>query len=210
MIDPPELSISSCSSTQADIVYVGFWRRFAAACIDWMLILTILGTVLTPLLAVASLAILIKTGGGFLSSSTIAFLLLMLPLGLYFAWMHSRPAQATLGKMAVGIKVCRPNGSVIDFGQSCMRWLGLLVAALPAGIGLMAAGITERKRGWHDRWTDTVVVDRWAFTDHPERQQPNLDTLSKIVIIFHAITLLLVICVLAFFVLVMSNYPGIF
>ncbi len=214
MTDPAVFPAPGCTVAPAGIVYVGFWRRFAAASIDWTIILAVCGTVLPPLFAIAALAIAIQADGGWFSSSVVALLLvvvlLMVPLGLYFAWMHARPAQATLGKMAVGIKVCRPDGSIIDFGQGYRRWLGLLVAALPAGIGLMAASTAQRKRGWHDGWVDTVVVDRWAFTDHPERQQPGLDVLSKIVIVFHVVTTLVVVGVLAFFVFVISHYPGVF
>ena len=41
-------------------------------------------------------------------------------------------------------------------------------------IGFFFAGWTERKQALHDFVAGTLVVDRWAFTDQPEKQQRQL------------------------------------
>ena len=105
--------------------------------------------------------------------------------------MHSRPAEATLGKMAVGIKVARSDGSRISFGRGILRWLALFVSALPLGLGFLMAAFTERKQALHDILCDTIVVDRWAYTDKPELQTRGLDGVTIAVLAILGVMLLL-------------------
>ena len=44
------------------------------------------------------------------------------------------------------------------------------------------AAFTERKQGLHDMLCDTLVVDKWAFTEHPEWQQRNLGTVTTVIL----------------------------
>ena len=59
------------------------------------------------------------------------------------------------------------------------------------------AGFTERKRALHDMMCDTVVVDKWAFTAHPQLQRRELGTVTVIVLVLFG--LLLVVGILAAF-----------
>jgi hypothetical protein len=59
-------------------------------------------------------------------------------------------------------------------------------------IGFLMAGLTERKQGLHDLIAGTLVVDRWAFTSFPERQQRGLSGCLIIFIIFVVGSLLLI------------------
>lgn len=49
------------------------------------------------------------------------------------------------------------------------------------------AGMTQRKQAPHDKVCETLVVDRWAFTDHPERQSTGLDTVTIVVLAIYAV-----------------------
>ena len=49
---------------------------------------------------------------------------------------------------------------------------------------------TERKQAPHDMVCDTLVVDKWAFTDHPERQQQGLGTVTVVVLVLFGLFLL--------------------
>ena len=62
------------------------------------------------------------------AGASVSFMLLYygISLGLpalYFAWMHSCPTQASLGKMAVGARVVRGNGDPVGFGRALLRYL---------------------------------------------------------------------------------------
>jgi uncharacterized RDD family membrane protein YckC len=50
-----------------------------------------------------------------------AFLLLILPVGLYFALFECLPGQATLGKRRLGIRVAGADGRRISLGRSLLR-----------------------------------------------------------------------------------------
>ena len=188
---------------RTDIVYAGFWRRVAAYQLDSF----ILG--IASYIVIIPFAMIIGIGGQYASTlqqddpsaffmSIVPMMILMYLLifaiqAVYFAWMHSRPAQATLGKMAVGIKATNADGSRISFGKGILRWLSMFVSALLLGFGFLMAGFTDRKRALHDIMCDTVVVDRWAYTTHPQLQERGLDGVTiAILIVLGLITLFFV------------------
>ena len=107
----------------------------------------------------------------------------------YFGWMHSSSSMATLGKMAIGIKVVREDGSRISFMRGMGRYFALIVSSIPLGLGFVMAGFTERKRALHDMMCDTVVVDKWAFTAQPELQRRELGTVTIIVLVLFGLLL---------------------
>ena len=116
----------------------------------------------------------------------------------YYAWFHASNSQATLGKMAVGIKVVRGDGSRITLARGVGRYFGFMLSSLTLGIGLLMAAFTERKQALHDILCDTLVVDRWAFTDHPEWQRRELGTVTVVVLaLFGAMMALVVVMLLA-------------
>lgn len=174
------------------VVYAGFWKRYAAMFIDYMIVI-----VVTMVSIVATMAV---AGGvnAFAAQSTpnpgaIGVLLLSvygIPIlfqAVYFSWMHASQRQATLGKMAVGIKVARSDGQPVTLGRSVGRWALLFVIYLAScGLGTLVSGIwvavSERKQALHDLACDTLVVDKWAFTAHPERQNEEVGSVTIVMI----------------------------
>ena len=106
---------------------------------------------------------------------------------LYFGWMQSSNSMASLGKMAVGIKVVRTNGERLSFWRSFLRYVAMILFTLvTCGLGMLISGLmvafTERKQGVHDMVCDTLVVDKWAFTNHPEWQRRELGTVTIVIL----------------------------
>ncbi len=64
----------------------------------------------------------------------------------YYAGMVSSSKQATLGKLAMGIKVVDLNGRRIGFGRACGRELGKILSGLIFLVGYIMAATTERKQ----------------------------------------------------------------
>src|SRR5690606_19662307 len=64
-------------------------------------------------------------------------------------------------------------------------------------IGFLLAAFTERKRALHDMVADTLVVDRWAWTEHPERQQRHVGVAAIVVACFALLALVAVLGILA-------------
>lgn len=170
------------------VVYAGFWRRLAALCIDSILVGIVFyalffGGLMTLGGGLAAFenpdALGAGAIGGFLVAIYVAYPVIS---ALYFVGMESSGTQATLGKMAVGIKVTDADGRRISRGRGLGRWASHLLCYMTLYIGYIMAAFTERKRGLHDMVASTLVVDRWAFTQEPGRQQKGLGAVTVIVL----------------------------
>lgn len=77
---------------------------------------------------------------------------------IYYALMESSARQATLGKMALGIKVVNYNGQRLDFSKALLRNLSKIISGFILGIGYLMIIFDDRKQGLHDKIADTFVV----------------------------------------------------
>lgn len=168
-------------SNTGDIVYAGFLRRWAAVFLDGFLVgivAQILATMLGAVFAVGMMSALQDSDGtptpAVLGLYMLIYMVYFVLAGLYYALMESSSSQATIGKMALGIKVTDRNGHRLSFGHALGRWFSAALSHLTLWIGFLMAGFTDRKRALHDLVAGTLVVDKWAFTPHPERQQRGL------------------------------------
>ena len=166
-----------------DVVDAGFLRRWAALFIDNL----ILSAGLFGLMMVV--LVLVGVGGGFQALQALdgeeppawfwatyggMFLVYYLGAALYYSLMEGSAQQATLGKMALGIKVTDLDGRRLTRAQALMRWFAAALSYLTLYIGFLMAAFTERKQALHDMVVGTRVVDKWAYTEFPERQQRGL------------------------------------
>ena len=167
-----------------DVVYAGFWKRYAAYFIDYILL-----TVVTlPLSMIINVMGAGSGNEGVQVALTLVVMLLSLVISIgYYAGFHASRGGATLGKMAVGIKVVRGNGERISFLRAFCRYLATIVSSLILMIGFIMAAFTERKQALHDMMCDTLVVDKWAFTEHPELQQRGLGTVTIVILVIAAL-----------------------
>jgi uncharacterized RDD family membrane protein YckC len=146
--------------------YGGFWIRLLAFIID----ATIVKVASWPLFFLTmrqGITEIIRNHSGEPDPATIMalvsggamFLLSTFTLGwLYEAFMLSSDRQATLGKMALGLKVTDLNGQPISFGRATGRHFAKFLSGLVACIGFIIAAFTERKQALHDMLASTLVV----------------------------------------------------
>lgn len=176
-----------------EVVYAGFWRRAAALFIDALLIGIVYYVFLfvgMRLIGVGSMASLenpdamLGTLGVFMVAGYVVYPIVS---ALYYVGMESSSTQATLGKMAVGIKVTDADGHRLGKGRALGRWASHLLCYITLYIGYIMAGFTDRKRGLHDMVANTLVVDRWAYTHDPGRQRKGLGPVAIIVLILGAL-----------------------
>ncbi|HNR91151.1 MAG TPA: RDD family protein [Dokdonella sp.] len=128
-------------------IHAGFWRRVAAYLIDSLILWlpsVIIGIV--PLLG---------------------WIAVMVGRWLYFALMESSPQQATLGKLAMGIKATDDCGNRLDFGRATGRYFAGALSTLILYIGYALVGWTARKQGLHDLVAGTCVVFREVEPGRP-------------------------------------------
>lgn len=134
--------------------YAGFWVRFAAMFIDGILAFTVnFGIGLFAGIAFGN-----RTDGG--STAAMIFLVYILPQVIwtsYYTFFIGKYG-ATPGKMAVGIKVIRPDGQPISFLRAFGRYWSYWLSYIPIGIGFIMAGFDDEKRALHDRVCDTRVI----------------------------------------------------
>lgn len=134
--------------------YAGFWKRAVAWLIDFFALMGI-GMFLGLFVA------LVATAGSEQIRSALQLGLQCLGLAVhicYFAGLESSKYQATLGKLAMGIKVTDLEGGRITFLNALGRLLAKILSALPLGIGFLMAGFTARKQALHDMIASTLVV----------------------------------------------------
>jgi uncharacterized RDD family membrane protein YckC len=138
--------------------YGGFWIRFAGVFIDGILLqivkisisLLFLGTVISPLARLRPNTALTGTMLTLTFVSTLIAFLYEVIMIRYFG--------ATLGKMAVGVRVVRTDGSGLGWGISIGRYFMKIVSGVILMIGYIMAGFDDEKRALHDRVCDTRVI----------------------------------------------------
>lgn len=173
-----------------EVVLAGFWKRVAAYLID-SVIVGVAGTLVGMVLALFALPLALSDDSG--AATAIMHLgvqlFSILLTAVYYAAFHASRGGATPGKMAIGIKVVRTDGSRISLLRGIGRYFATILSSLILCIGYLMAAFTQRKQALHDMVCDTLVVDKWAFTEHPEWQRRELGTLTIVVLVLGGLLL---------------------
>lgn len=153
-VSPPALPPGTDPTTVAGSnIYAGFWRRVGAYLIDY------------ALFVLAAIALGVALGlTGFWSPriEIISQLGMVAAYWLYATVMQSSTPQATLGKLALRIKVTDYQGERIGFGRANGRFFASILSSLTLGIGYVMAGFTRRRQALHDIVAGTLVVKNVA------------------------------------------------
>jgi uncharacterized RDD family membrane protein YckC len=124
----------------------GFWRRFAAAVIDGIIV-GLAFVILYGLLKGAGYALGVLAG--------IA----------YFVYFEGGPSGQTPGKRALGIRVIDfATGGPIGYARAFVRYIGRIVSAVVIYIGYLWMLWDSEKQCWHDKLAGDVVV---PASDYP-------------------------------------------
>lgn len=205
---PPSAALTSDEAFYGggEVVYAGFWKRVAAYMIDAMVIgvaTQIVQLVVMGVFFGLSASSMSNPETMFASGTGILFVLALylVPLAMnaaYYAAFHASSKQATLGKMAVGIKVVRTDGTRISLARGVGRFFATILSSLTIGIGFLMAAFTDRKQALHDMICDTLVVDKWAYTAHPEWQKRELGTVTIVILAIFGVLILLFGAIMVF------------
>ena len=149
--------------------FAGFWRRLAAAIVD-----------IFAVAAICSIIILIfqplnlPGSGNFwnfgfdiealnenfwnalpylIGRNVLSLLVSIAYFAGFWVWRGQTP-----GKMLLGIKIIREDGSNVTFGVALLRCLGYLVSFAVVLIGFIWIAFDSRKQGFHDTMAETYVV----------------------------------------------------
>ena len=152
------------------VTYAGFWKRVFALIIDGLVLSIVCAIIFVPFFLMVGLGALAGANNfdeeasaglvvAFIGAYFFAIFLFVLAEWLYFALMESKKG-ATLGKMALGIKVTDMDGNMISFGRATGRFFGKYISGFIFGIGYMMAGFTQQKQALHDILAKTLVVNK--------------------------------------------------
>jgi uncharacterized RDD family membrane protein YckC len=143
------------------IRYGGFWLRFVAVIIDGLLV----GMVVWPVSAIIGLIVGIAGGSVGMPMTGVHLVGGIVRSGLFFftgwiyeAAMESSAKQATVGKMALALKVTDLQGQRVSFARATGRHFAKIISKLTLLIGYIMAGFTQRKQALHDMIAGTLVM----------------------------------------------------
>ncbi len=139
------------------IQYAGFWIRFAAAFIDYMIVNAVVGVI--RMLTIIPIMFIGRLGYSFSSIPVMSTLIESLFPILIYLWLFTGLKGKTIGKMAMGIKVIDAQGNKPDLGCAALREIvGRLVSTIALFIGFFWMAGDKEKQGWHDKIAGTHVI----------------------------------------------------
>ncbi len=155
------------------LVNAGFWKRVIAYLIDAIVLYLpnmLIDRALGGAAAQAALERTLTNAVGDVPNILAAYqhyyevmwpgmLLGALLAWLYFAACESSPWQATIGKLALGIRVTNLEGRRISFPRALGRYGAKLISFMVLFIGVLMVAWTPRKQGLHDLMAGTLVVN---------------------------------------------------
>ncbi len=156
---------------QYQVTYAGFWKRFAAYLIDEVILAVVAVIILAPFIALIGISTLMSSDEydnhesfagvivALIAAYFFAIVLIVIAKWLYYSLMESKKG-ATIGKMALGIKVTDMNGNMISFGRATGRYFGKILSGLTLCIGYIIAGFSQQKQALHDILAKTLVVNK--------------------------------------------------
>jgi len=138
-----------------DMEFAGFWIRFCATFVDGLILIV-------PFYA---FSFSFSWASIFSGAETPIMLqlglnLIQLVVGACYEIVMVSKYGATLGKMAVGVRVVRSDGAPLAYGRATGRYFAKILSEMILFIGYIMAGFDSEKRGLHDMICDTRVIKR--------------------------------------------------
>ena len=165
-------------------IYASFWRRLVAFIID-SIVIAFPSMILSGVCAALFMPKFLGAMGAEPSPESISALLSAygfvmvinlvsaLIFWLYYALMESSAKQATLGKMAMGIKVVDEKGQRISFARATGRTFSKIISYTILYFGFFMAAFTKKRQALHDLIATTYVVNAGYQPDgQPLPQEP--------------------------------------
>jgi uncharacterized RDD family membrane protein YckC len=154
--------------------YAGFWLRFVAYLIDTVIIYAVQSFIFIPIFGLLGISFASRADdfenmsdaeamgmvGTMMAASGAAIFLGSIIAILYWSLMESSKYQATVGKLALGLRVTDMDGNNLDFVKALVRNVCKIISGMIMGIGYIMAGFTDKKQGLHDIIANTLVVKK--------------------------------------------------
>lgn len=158
MIDVVDAA-ETMNGTEAPANYGGFWVRLVAKFFDRLILYGVAVLVERAVVALAFEGVVPAANdwpqiGRLIAIVAPINILIALAYTVYFMLRH----EATPGKLILGLRVVRADGSRLSAGRIVGRFFAEMLSALILFTGYVMAAFDERKRTLHDFLCDTRVV----------------------------------------------------
>ena len=161
------MTIGQQAASGRMVTYAGFWKRFVAAIIDSIILSFVSMLFIVPLVIVG----LIGGASGDFEDPDMSYLaiffgmyLLIMMILFVMQWLYHAIMESTkgasLGKMAMGIRVTDMSGNPISFGRATGRYFAKIISSITFLIGYIMAGFTQQKQALHDIISGCLVINK--------------------------------------------------
>ena len=158
-----------------EAIPVGFWARLAAYLVDMIIVSIIVGLVwsiislatgikvpeFNPVPQPTDLEGLLQAFSAYIEQLRPVFWIYMLSgrvVHLVYDVCFNGRFGATPGKMLIGARIVRADGSPLGYGRAALRWLAARVSDFSFGIGYLFIAVRSDKRALHDLMAGTKVI----------------------------------------------------
>ncbi len=149
--------------------YAGFWLRVGAFVIDAIVLAVVYLLLIIPLdSSFAPDPEYEFTAPGAVAEEPAALesllvldfsqLILILTAIVYFAMMEASRYQASLGKMALELKVTDARGGRLTLAKALLRNVSKMLSSLPLMAGHIVTAFTKKKQALHDLIAGALVI----------------------------------------------------
>ena len=139
--------------------YAGFWIRFVALMIDSFALSVILG-ILFLVAGMVGYAVGSRRSPGINIALGLVIMFLMWAVPAAYVTIMVGRWGATLGKMAIGLKIVQADGGRVGYWRAFGRGWAWLLSYIILFVGFIIAGFDSKKRALHDYICDTRVIWR--------------------------------------------------
>ncbi len=140
------------SDPDTELEYAGFWIRVGAKIID-----SIITGLVAGVIGIA-IGVLLATMNSDPVILAVFNQIVGMSIGIFYATWFVGKFGATPGKMALGLKIVKPDGEYLTYMQAFGRFWAEMLSGLIMGIGYLMVAFDEEKRALHDRICATRVV----------------------------------------------------
>ncbi|ALF11817.1 RDD family protein [Parageobacillus thermoglucosidasius] len=149
---PAETRNTAVGDASSQVRYAGFWMRFWAYLLDLLVVGSINRLLVFPLFHLLDISV---ERTSMFAPATIAT---TVTFYAYFVLM-TKFFQQTLGKMVFGMKVIDESGKPLTWTTVLFREvIGKFIAKTILFIGFLFVAFSEKKKGMHDQFADTLVI----------------------------------------------------
>lgn len=151
-------AVPSHGHASKKFVYGGFWIRLLGSIIDGIIINVVCfipGFIIG--LSMAMMQIDAESPDGMMMMNIIIQFVSFLVSLAYLVFFMGRYG-ATLGMMALGLKIIVAGGGKVSYTRAAGRYLASFLSAMILGIGYLMIAFDDKKRSLHDRICDTRII----------------------------------------------------